>query len=170
MSVGGALLGAGTAEQLMGGGVNKPKTFRVKIGENTLEVPATGNAEADGKLIARLVLAFKAGELERVFKGRERQWALEIDALAQWGDDVKEVLDSYLWTHMFPRIQYDELRLGRLHLLALEKINGALEDYNSQWQGWLGRVQRYNPSYGHDWERTLPPPPFQPKLKFDLLT
>jgi hypothetical protein len=169
MSVGGALLGSGTAEQIMGGGGNSPNTFRVKIGENTLEVPATGDPEADGKTIARLVLAFKAGELQRVYKEREGQWASDIDALAQWGDDVKEVLDSYLWTHMFPRIPYDESRLARIHLLALEKINSALDDYNWQWKAWLLRKARYRPAYGHDWEQTLPPPPFQPKLTFDLL-
>jgi hypothetical protein len=176
MSVGGAVFGSGFGEQFMGGGGNTPRSITLKLGETTEDIPLTGDPAADGKLIARLVLDFKEGELEQVYKKRERQWALEIDALAQWGDDVKEVLDSYLWTHMFPRIPYDQWKLGRIHLLALNKINGALQDYNRQWKDWQFRTERSKPKWknvhmrGDVWDYSVPDPgAFQPKLNFDLL-
>jgi hypothetical protein len=176
MSVGGAILGSGFGEQFMGVPRPAPKTIRVKVDDLTEEVPATGNPETDGKAVLRVVLALKEGTLETVFKQRERQWALEIDALAQWGDDVKEILDSYLWTHMFPRIPYDMKKLATIYLLAAKNVNGALEDFNSQWKEWQFRKQHSGPEYknvrmrGDVWDYSVPDPgAFQPKLTFDLL-
>ena len=153
MSVAGATIGSGTVEQLAG---------------------STGNPEQDGKRVIRVIIGKKRADLEDVFKPRSSQWASEIDALAQWGDDVKELMDKYLWIKMFPRIPYDRDRFVTIYKLALSNVSRVLADYNAQWKDWSFRKERSQPQwkhrrmYGEDWDYSVPDPgPFQPKLKFD---
>ena len=174
MSVGGALIGSGTAEQFAGLDAKKTATFNLKIGHNTEKITVSGDPEADGRHIARLVLANKRGELEELYRPLEMQWALEIDALAQWGGDVDELMDNYLWMKLFPRIPYVK-RFVTIHELALKNMKSAIEDYNRQWDDWLFRKERSRPEwkhrrmYGEDWDYSVPDPgPFQPKLKFEF--
>lgn len=184
MSVGGALIGSGTAEQLSGLGETTTGTFKYKIGDKVEDIQASGNPEVDGKYIARLVLAYKRGELEELYRPLETQWASEIDALAQWGGDLDELMDNYLWTKLFPRLPYVPhvsypRRFVTIYQLGLNNMKGALEDYNRQWGAWLFKKERSSgPGRAREIVPGLAPPanwggpdpgPFQPKLNFDML-
>jgi hypothetical protein len=112
-----------------------------------------------------------------VFNGRSLEWASDIDALAQWGDDVKEAMDRYLWIRMFPRIPYDESRFVTIYNLALANVNGVLGEFNRQWKDWSFRKERSGPGWkqrrmnGEYWDYSLPDPgDFRPNLQFDILT
>jgi hypothetical protein len=176
MSFGGAIVGSGTAEQIFGNRGNASGNLKIQIGTTIQQFTATGDPAADGKTIARLVLAAKRDELEDLFKSQEKQWALDVNDAAEGGFDVKEVMDTFVWQQLFPRIPYKGKHQS-MYQSGLTSVNGALADYSKQWKDWQFRKERSKPywkhrrMYGEYWDYSVPDPgDFKPQLKFDLLT
>jgi hypothetical protein len=164
MSVSGAAIGSGSAEELA-----------KKFPHRDL---ASLHPE-DGKDYVRDVVGRRRAHLEDIYKQRLERWALELDGIAMWEAAASDqeplgIYDQYIWEQMFPRVPYDENRYNTIRHEAQAIVEGALVDYDQQWQRWVTApmMPQYHQAEAQWAMGTLAQvpknKPFRPDLKFKL--
>ena len=165
MAHGGAVLGAGTVDQLASGPDGAPS----------------------GKDVVQRNLNAKRNELGENFHKHVEEWASQMAtakifeaASSRSQEDFMQAVDKFLWASMFPSIGFEDITT--MYDGALKKINGVLADFNRQYRAWqkdtavpprrhrvyhgedvslneaeVGRAEQYRDSH-----------PFNPKLVFDI--
>ena len=166
MSHGGAVLGAGTVDQLASGPSGDPS----------------------GKDVVQRELNAKRNQLGENFHQHVEEWASKLANLKMFKDaswrnqeDFMEAADQFLWASMFPSIGYNDTTT--MYNGALQKLNGVLADFNRQYRAWKdkakieGHKEFLKGPYANleggvgeqgdvaDWMSSHP---FNPKLVFDL--
>ena len=130
MSFSGAAIGSGSIEQLW---------------KNPPEQPA------DAKALATGWISQKRDALEATFKKARREWATDLAGFDGFGGTAEQTLDmvnTYIWTHMFPRIAHDDRKYSTIHMLCVKNIEAMLADFRTQWQkyvqhaSWFGMGER----------------------------
>jgi hypothetical protein len=149
MSFSGAAIGSGSIEQLW---------------KNPPEEPA------DAKALASGWVSQKRDALEATFKKARREWATDLAGLDGFGGTAEQTLDminAYIWTHMFPRIAHDDRKYSTIHTLCLKNIEAMLADFRTQWQKYVQRASWFGMA-----ERKRRNIYFQyvPTVQFDLAT
>jgi hypothetical protein len=132
-------------------------------------------APEDGKNLVRNVVGRRRAELEKIYAEVRGEWALQLDAIGMSNSLASrqqplELYGQYLWTQMFPRIDYNENRFTAIRDTARKKVETMLADYNRQWQKWRTdqMMPKFNQSYALWAMGTLAivPKEFTAKLNF----
>src|SRR5215211_892581 len=173
IALGGNLLWAGTClVNPAGGAVVGMSFFGAAIGSGGIEQIWKNPPEepADAKALASGWISQKRDALEATFKKARREWATDLAGLDGFGGTAEQTLDmvnTYIWAHMFPRISNDDHKYSTIHRLCVKNIEAMLADFRTQWQkyvqaaAWFGMKERKRRNIYFQ---------YIPRMQFDLAT